>query len=324
MISVSKPISCKCSYRLQQAPVHPTTTDAEEWFQKEYLPEGYYGLNFDFFVDWTKDELSKEIWIKRTVNKDQTTTWPTDDTKILQDALDNCEGREYLSNLGSFASARGLILKYQIFKDSPNWSKYPSNILTSVINENGEVTGVTKNSISDIKNDIVRLSGKKMYVRKGLRYGTTSLECHLANDKTGAAWPGDVDILIFNEQNVPIAIVELKKNTQDPSKDWHRPIINEELSNYYSKSDKAEDNSKYNRIAILRDYLKENLPIIVVYYPSWETDNKDENIIKLESIIGEVKELESGESITMEVPYNANDKKKVVKEVLKMAGETVE
>ncbi|MCY9139691.1 hypothetical protein [Peribacillus frigoritolerans] len=113
----------------------------------------------------------------------------------------------------------------------------------------------------------------------------------MSNDNTGAAWPGDP---------------------------YHRNINDESLTNYYRATGKADDNRKYNRFAILRDKIGQDIPIINLYYPTWESDDPSENIIKLEKVIGKVGSLQIQKIQTLPVPYTAADKTQVINTVMGM------
>ncbi|MGP4076299.1 hypothetical protein [Halobacillus sp. K22] len=315
---ILKPYLSNCKKRTCKASTHPSTTEPTEWFSGSYLPSDYFTLTFDFFVCWGKGNyISNEFWVKRIVDKNEFDYWPNKDQDTLWKALVQSEGELLLERFGAFCSAQKVKAKYQLFHDSKNWSDYPASIITTQLDKSGQISEIQKNNIEFLKSEIQRLSGGEVFVEKKLKYAHTMLECHLTNDNTGAAWPGDVDLLLFNEKKEPIAIIELKKNTIKPGKDKHRPIENEKLSNYYREG-KAEDNRKYNRLAILRDFVNKKLPIINLYYPTWISDNTDENVIKLEKITGDVGSLKSIDIKYVPVPYNQSDKEKVVRELLNM------
>ncbi|MEN7434523.1 hypothetical protein FH505_17830 [Bacillus velezensis] len=323
MIRVPKP--AYCFNRRIPAKTHQKTTEPSEWFLA-HLGSDFYTLNFDFFVYWSaKNFLSNEFWIKRVVVKQEFTGiygyWPCTDIVLLQEALEACEGKKNLVNYGKFAASLGFKAKYQIFVDSGKWDTYPAKFITVEIDVNGKVASAIKQTLPDIKCEIQRLSGGPVKVTKTyqLKVAATNLECYLSNkDIEAAAWPGDVDLLVFDSSEKPIAILEFKKNTVEPGKEFHRSIHDESLYNYYSATGRADDNRKYNRIAILRDHLNENIPIINIYYPTWESKNSTENIIKLEKVVGNVGKLKVDKVVKLPVPYTAGDKANVVKIVLDM------
>ncbi|CAH0261276.1 hypothetical protein SRABI84_03370 [Peribacillus simplex] len=317
---ILKPELANCVNRKWKAKTHPDTTEPTEWFSQSYLPADYYGLTFDFFVCWGEgNNISNEFWIKRTVDKTAFDYWPNKDKNTLQNALEQSEGKDFLERFGAFSASQNIKAKYQLFHDSLKWSDYPAAIITAEVDHSGEVCDTQKNKIEYIKSEIQRLSGGEVFVGdKKLTYAQTMLECHLTNDDTGAAWPGDVDLLLFNENKQPIAIIEFKKNTFKPGEEKHRPIKDEKLSNYYRSGKAAEDNRKYNRLAILRDFINPELPFINLYYPTWVSPNPAENVIKLEKVTGNVGALQAIDVKYEPVPYNQADKEKVIETLLKM------
>jgi hypothetical protein len=325
MVYVPQPAYCR-SYGRGKAKTHAKTTEPTEWFSNMYQ-NSFSTLSFDFFISWGEQSyLSDEFWIKRIVIKEDFSTqfgtsWPCTNRDVLQTALEVCEGKDFLERYGRFAASLNFEAKYQIFHDSGNWGEYPSKFITLNIDAQGNVGNVKKQDFDDIKNEIRRLSGGEVKVTKqyGLKVANTKLECYLSNeDTTASAWPGDVDLLMLDMNDEPIGILEFKKNTVEPGKSYHRSIENESLNNYYRTSGRADDNRKYNRIAILRDFLKKEIPIINLYYPTWESKIEEENIIKLERVIGDVGQLRVDYLKTLPVPFTACDKTKVINEVLGM------
>ncbi|MFU2016161.1 hypothetical protein ACM6Q7_14070 [Peribacillus butanolivorans] len=320
------PMPAYCWNRKFPAKTHKKTTDPTEWFST-YLGNKFFTLNYDFFIHWgTTSFLSDEFWIKRNVDKKQfeaqyKTYWPCTDVGVLQTALENCEGKDYLMSYGKFAASLGFKARYQIFVDSGKWDAFPAKFVTVDIDDNGDIVKVIKQDLPTIKSEIQRLSGGPVRVSKeyGLKVAATNLECYLTNTDTDeAAWPGDIDLLIFDANENPIAIIEFKKNTIEPGKQYHRSIHNESLYNYYSATGKADDNRKYNRIAMMRDHLDKEIPIINLYYPTWEPKDPKENIIKLEKVGGDVGKLKVENFKTLPVPFNSADKANVVNAVLNM------
>ncbi|HFK1457212.1 hypothetical protein WAG12_19730 [Bacillus cereus] len=324
MIYIPKLAYCSSG---RSAKTHANTTEPIEWFSNNYLGKAFFTLNFDFFISWGQTNfLSNEFWVKRNINRAEfaerfESVWPCTDIQLLQTALEDCEGKEFLVNYGKFANSLDFKARYQVFIDSRDWAKYPAKFVTVDIDANGNIENVIKQDLSSIKSEIQRLSGGKVKVSKtyGLKVASTNLECYLSNtDEDEAAWPGDVDLLLFDNNERPIAIIEFKKNTIEPGRPYHRSIHNESLNNYYSATGRADDNRKYNRIAILRNYLDKDIPIINLYYPIWEAKDPKENVIKLEKVTGNVGNLEAVEVKILPVPYTPIEKVNVVHAVLNM------
>lgn len=316
---IRKPIWARCRDRSSLAKSHEYSGSPEDWFADVLLPNGYTGISFDFFVNWSTNSLSNEIWIKRII--DDKYYWPQTNKSSLEHDLYKCDSQEYIKTLGSFVTQCHLKLNYQLFKESKDWRNNPSDFGTVAIDNKGKVSNVKYQSITDIKNEIQLLSGGPVRVGgKGLGYSSTTLECFLANEDklSGAAWPGDVDLLILDKNLIPIAMLEFKKNTIRPNSPYgkHIPISEEYLSNYYPNPDKR----KYDRLAILRDYLNKHfqktIPIFNIYFPTW----KNSTYMKIEHIIGDIGNLQSNpENVTIRpLPRDSKEMKKITMSLFSM------
>lgn len=125
--------------------------------------------------------------------------------------------------------------------------------------------------------------------------------------RTDAAWPGDADLIILDKDLNPVALLEYKKHTLDT------PIKDQQLSNYYPYPDKR----KYDRLAILRNFLGNNTPFINIYYPT----NPVFKSIKFEKISGGIGGLRGCEVSGCYVPKNQGEYPSVVDSILKFLGE---
>lgn len=124
-------------------------------------------------------------------------------------------------------------------------------------------------------------------------------------------YPGDVDLILLNSNNLPVAIIEFKKHTLSSSVDGQK------LSNFYPLPDKR----KYDRLAILRDYLSRpnfRIPIIVIYYPTVETSTEG----SMELIGGSVGNLYSLEIFKFSLPINQSKEQQVA--IIKKSIEAIE
>lgn len=118
-----------------------------------------------------------------------------------------------------------------------------------------------RESLDGLKTIIQQRSGGPIRVgRKGLRFGTSRLECYLSH--TDAAWPGDADLVVYDAGSScqPTAIIELKKHTRHST----LPFLEQRLENYYPKP----DGRKYDRLIALANHLSDRnvVPIFVLYY----------------------------------------------------------
>lgn len=290
-----KPFHAKCTDRTKLSKRHSVMGIADEWFTNEILSEvSYYGLlSFDFFVNWRTLELSNEFWIKRIIPENNVLS--STSNEYIQGLIYSCDGESEVKLAARFLNGH---LKYKLFRETNNWLEHPNNphpILDVTINENGIVESVDRISLVALKSDIRNLSGGPVMLgNKGLIYGYTTLECHLS--KTDAVWPGDVDLIIIDDEYNPKAIIEFKKHTKK------EPIEDYMFNRYYP----YPDGRKYDRLTILKDYFEKQIghtvPLLVLYYP---TEIEIEGII-VEEIVGELGKLKSINETKLELPRNRN------------------
>lgn len=260
-----------CTDRSKTPKKNTTIGEPLEWLTHNVLNSfGCSQLSFDFFVNWNNFICQDRIWIKRILapNIDIHDFSKNTSDFITQKALDI---NDNLMLINLFSIKYNFSPSYMIFKDNVVWETNPEPILRGAITAKG-IEDLKLYTINDIKRAIHQNSGGPVKIgKKGLLYGTSSLECYLSF--TDAAWPGDVDILLWDNFNNKVSvIIELKKHNLET------PISDQQLSNYYPSFDKR----KYDRLAILRDRLGSNIPIIVLYYPT----NIAQTNIKLELING--------------------------------------
>ena len=301
-----KPVLAFCDNRAP-APTHPWSGEPDEWLADTYLePHGLVGLTFDFFVNWTTRTTSNSnrLWIKRIVNQ-SFAPWPitsSHDTSnaVYQNAIYQCDGEEKVKQLCRFADRYDMSCHYFLFKESSDWKNSPAPIVAVSFGGGGLVTDFREVELPFLMDRIQMHAGGPVPVgEKGLTLGFSTLECYLANDKKdeGAAWPGDVDLVLVDSNSTPHAIIEFKKHTPSSSK----PFADQKLSNYYKRgANWSPDGRKYNRLAMLRDYLSGNapLPFIVVYFPTPTSINQ----VQLERVEGGDRSLRTAESEFVPLP----------------------
>lgn len=259
---LSKPFLAKCGNRSELPKSHPESGCPEHWFSETWLNEhALTGITFDFFVDWssTPFSLSPEIWIKRIVSP----------AVNYEDVIENIEeilikefGVQQLKTLNNFGVKNNLKIQFILFKDAMDWTDNAQDILVAELVSTGDAFtfNPTIITLENLKTSIQKHSGGPVKIgSKGLFYSTSNLECHLS--RTDSLYPGDVDLIILDKEGDPVCILEFKKHTLDTS------ISDQKLSNYYPKP----DGRKYNRLAILKEYLSKkngDIPIFIVYYPT--------------------------------------------------------
>ena len=273
----------------------------EIWFGDELLSkENVFGLSFDFFVNWETLEISPSFWLK----------FRLDDTISYEELLDDLENEvlkvltlEKQQVIVTLSNNHKINFELIIFNDSLDWGDNNSDILKVKVNSVGSKILLVPNKITlfALKNQIQQYSGGAVKVGwKGLIYGTSRLECSLSH--TDSLYPGDADLVLFNDQKETIAILEYKKHN------LHTPIENQQLSNYYPRPDKR----KYDRLSFLSHFLGRDhpLPIIVIYYPTKPNtikgkiellDNREDNITTMANGIFELTDSKGEQGVLARV-----------------------
>ena len=288
---LQKPFLARSDDRRVLPKTHPYAGAPEDWFSDAALDgTGLFGISFDFFVNWRTGALSPELWIKRIVAP-AFQPWPCGDAAVWQQLLEQCDGAEPLRRLGAFAQRRGLRMTCQLFKESSQWTKQMP-LVSAALDADGQVRRADVKPLSDLMAEIRALSGGPVQIgRKGLLYSTSTLEGYLS--RTDALWPGDADLVLVDGQSVPQALLEFKKHTLET------PMSAQGLSNYYPRP----DGRKYDRLAILRDFLAPELPLVVVYYPT----RTIHRTVVLERIEGSAGHLRGGARQEVPLPRNPGD-----------------
>ncbi|RPF49472.1 hypothetical protein EDD75_0288 [Thermodesulfitimonas autotrophica] len=298
---LSKPRLAQCNDRTKRAKFHPELGEPDQWFSASFLnSRGYVGISFDFFVNWKDRSISNEIWIKRIALCDVN---ELNGQILLQQA--SLLGDNILE-IVSFSQRYNLDAFYVIFEDGVDWETAAKPILKAKLESKN--MALEYKSLPAIMEEIRMLSGGPLKIgRKGLFYGTSTLECYLS--KTNAPWPGDVDLLLVNKDSYQVvALLEFKKhNLQDP-------IRNQKFENYYPNPDRR----KYERLALLRDYIGDtSVPIINLYYP---TSTSQEEIV-LEVVRGSADELRSEAKQLLEI--RGKNIKQVQQEILNVVEQLI-
>lgn len=293
---LNKPTLAYCNNRARSASTHPFSGEPDEWLADMYLePHSLVGFTFDFFVNWTTHSISNRLWIKRIVEP-SFAPWPILSHDI-SNAIYQCDEEEKVKQFCRFADRYSMSCHYFLFKESNDWVNSPAPIVAVSFDRDGLVTDVREVEISFLQRRIREHAGGPVPVGdKGLILGTSTLECYLS--ETDAAWPGDADLVLIDSDFVPQAIIEYKKHTPNS----RFSFFDQKLSNYYPRP----DGRKYNRLALLRDYLSGNappLPIIVVYYPTPTSIDQ----VKLERVEGPYRRLRAAETEFVPLPNTGDE-----------------
>lgn len=297
---------------------NPIWGNPMEWFDNNTLQN--FNLNkiqFDFFIDWSTNEMKNTIWLKRiydveplTEDIQHTFEVGTLYQKILEADYGHFNTNEYLN----FFHSKGLLSKYMIIKDRDtikDFRPYNNEITKSIVTElainYSSPHTITHINLQNLRQRIRQLTGIPLKtVRKPLNISTSALESYLYESGYDK-WPGDCDLLLFDSNYNCVGIIEFKKHNLS-----ERPLENQSVGSYIHSNDK----SKYQRLGLLRDYFakKQNspVPLIVLIYPSYPTETK----IKLEFLEGTWDDLSISQSKVLNGPSNYTNKCNIIREII--------
>ena len=198
-----------------------------------------------------------------------------------------CDGREKSNRVIRFMAYQNLIEKYMLFRDVPEekWSSGQERVVELNLSRCRN-SAVSQYTVDEIQEKIKGLRRQAAPIgNAGLIYSTSALEGYLSQQPY--FWPGDVDSVIFDENNNVVAIIEFKKHTASS----RIPFENQSLTNYLNK-----DILKYKSLALLRD--KFNSELFVLYYPI----PRNIDYIIVEKIVGTPESLNVSDKYELKLP----------------------
>ena len=263
MMKITECILAKCDNRQILAKESQSLGNPDDWFNKDLLCRlKLKAISFDFFINWEDGSLDRTLWLKRPIESSINLHSESDDSII--ELLKEDKFRE----LVSFAKFNNLSAAAILFNNNQTWNDNSPLIYAfwpkDISNKKG--LRIERVKLKDIKDIIKTKSGGPVRVgSKGLIYGTSSLECYLS--KTDALWPGDADLILFDDDYAPRAVIELKKHTESS----RIKFSEQKLSNYYP----YPDGRKYDRLQILSCGINnyKPIPLYVVYYSTIPGEN---------------------------------------------------
>lgn len=269
----------------KRAPENQSAGNPEDWFQSAGFRErGIHAASFDFFVDWQKKRVCDEVWIKRISDSDDIFAKTAEE---LRDAIAECDGRDDCNTLYQFFQYHNITQKYMLFRNFPQeyWEAGSERVIQLDLSQ-GKKGPACFLSVTDVQDQIARFRKTAVPIgRAGMKYAPSSLECFLS--KKSFFWPGDCDMLLFDESKRVLAVVEFKKHTH-----WSRiPFADQKISNYVKR-----DLLKYKSLGLLRDKFQTKL--FVLYY-SVEPEN---DYILLEELTGPYYDLREAHIQRLDLP----------------------
>ncbi len=234
--------------------------DPKDWIVPS-LPEGWRLVSFHFFVNWESfpPVVADRIWMTRQLRFDSDINLARVDDSAISDIFNqSCTGQEF-DDLNLIFSPCGHKITTVLLPEIP-LSAISDETPVWIVAKSDELNNrVHKVTVSGVKSAIQNHSGGPVWVGdKGLTYGTSAVECYLS--KSDAAFPGDVDAVIVDNQNQVRFIVEYKKHN------LQTPLGEHLITQYYPRP----DGRKYQRLAALANryehVLQRSVPLVVLYY----------------------------------------------------------
>lgn len=308
----------KSNYNNYSPKENPIFGSIENCFTSNILSKhNLNSIKFDFFVIWDKSKktgcFNNTIWLKRSIALNN----PDEDSTInighFRKKLIECETNDYILNSQKFFEKYELNASYMTIKDIPDksisickcFNNYENNnlVISCPVSTEFTIKDFKFYNLKELRDELRENSGGTFKMNKPLNYSDTYLEHYLSKtaDITGAVWPGDCDLLLYDEYLNCKCILEFKKCT-DAGRNI--PLLKQSFKNYYNN-----DKSKYIRLAILREYFSERenreIPLINVFYPTYKSTN--DNFIKLELINGNHADLSVGKTSTVKIPIDPKE-----------------
>ena len=262
-----KPVLARCDDRSRMAQQNHVYGGPEDWLTSKTLAAYRVApLSFDFFINWSVNPVSaqRELWVKRISDV------PVEHLGHADLSAGAVLCGDDLHALQAFADRHQFDVRYVVFRDGVDWQRSPEKILVATL-RGGGFDSVSLHRQAEIEDAVKHFSGGPVYIgNKGLTYGTSTLECHLAKN-SDALWPGDADSVLWNDQEGAFAVLEFKKHNLPT------PIADEHIQKYMAK-----DARKWRRLALLRDRLGPNVILVCVYYSTSSTVHE----VKVERLAG--------------------------------------
>ncbi len=285
-----KPTLALTADRTKKAQENHKSGDPADWFDSVWFRRrGIYAASFDFFVNWERETVCDEVWIKRISD---TADILLQSKEELLRQIAACDGSEKSNSVYLFLKAQGLKEKYMLFEDvkETKWEDGTGRVVMFDISQYKK-DALSALNAQQLQEKIGGLRKKQVSIgNAGLIYSTSALEGYLS--KKPFFWPGDADTVLYNKANAALAVLEFKKHTARS----RIPFEEQKLSNYLEK-----DILKYKSLGLLRDRLETKL--FVLYYPI----PPDIDTVIIEEIQGAPDQLTAVRRLELPVPLKGDE-----------------
>ena len=291
---------------------NPVLGDWTYDFDKNVLSElGLNSISFNFFILWndvkTDGDFYNNVWLKREISA------PEGETINLNTPLFHSKLAETTDHDGhqkdvEYLEKHKTTFSYIILKDVTAGAHLEDEDFSAmeVLEDGKDNIYVKRLTYGELKRVLVERSNGRFVMSKSLYTYETEIEHILSKDaaKTGAVFPGDCDMMLYDDELHCVYLCEYKKCTRYGAK---IPVEQQSISNYIKK-----DRNKYLRLNILREYFeryeKSSIPLINVFYPTTA-----ETKIKLEEIRHD---LTSGKSVVYDMAATPIENQRLLLQML--------
>lgn len=243
---------------------------------------GLQSVSFSFFILWENGltgSLNKEIWLKKEISIRCPGSINLNDADTFDRIFFENEPLSFVESKLRFFSYYGLHATYIIIRDLKGVFHLKDGDNVAILVKYDLTMGKFKKTpitLKKLQSILVKYSNRRMRINKPLNYYETDLEKYLQEscERTGALFPGDCDMLLYDCDNICKYIIEFKKTTYYDK----TPIEEQSFLKYMNR-----DRNKYTRLNILRNYFSDKLgnkvPFVAVFYSL-----REKNKIKIEFI----------------------------------------
>ncbi|MBD8143813.1 hypothetical protein [Pantoea agglomerans] len=225
------------------------------------LPSGWCLVSYHFFVNWgaKPPTVATRLWMARQLRLEAGETLDSiSKADILAAFYATCTCREF-EELERIFTPSGQQVSVILLPEIPVSDITDDTPMWAIIRGNNGYPLILKCRISRMKELIQQHSGGPVSIgTKGLRFGTSAVECSLS--RSDAAFPGDADAVVVDDQNQIRYIIEYKKHTIPESMRDHL------VDAYYP----IPDRRKYQRLEALATHYRLSqqsaIPLVVLYY----------------------------------------------------------